>query len=180
MRWHENDIVHPTALHRVGSYRVATYSLEDLVLGRIVRMLEEAGVHIRQIARVVRAVRGRPEPLSSFSWGASAKEVFVRFPDDTWHGGKHPTQGVMIETIDLEELRADTKRRVPRPQEMAGRTERRFGTQARREVFEGTRIPVDTVVRYLEAGKSTDQILSDYPSLFREDVEAVRARAVAG
>lgn len=180
MGWHENDIVHPTALHHVGKYRVATYSLEDLVLGRIVRMLELADVDIRQIAKIVRIVRSHSEPLSSFSWGASAREAFVQFPNGAWYGGKKPDQGVLIDMIDLDELRADTLRRVPRPREMAGRTERRFGTQGRREVFEGTRVPVKTVEDYIDAGLSTTQILADYPSLFEEDIEAIRARVATG
>jgi uncharacterized protein (DUF433 family) len=42
-------------------------------------------------------------------------------------------------------------------------------------VFEGTRITVQTVLEFLGAGDSTDEILAEYPSLSKEDLlEALR------
>jgi uncharacterized protein (DUF433 family) len=46
-------------------------------------------------------------------------------------------------------------------------------------VFAGTRIPVATVQRYLEAGYDTAAILREYPSLTSADVEAARRRSSA-
>ena len=44
----------------------------------------------------------------------------------------------------------------------------------------GLRIPVATVVDLVAAGLSTDEILTDYPDLEREDIaEALRYAAVA-
>lgn len=39
----------------------------------------------------------------------------------------------------------------------------------------GTRVPVETVRRYLAAGRSVDDILEGFPILTVDDVEAVRA-----
>jgi uncharacterized protein (DUF433 family) len=35
-------------------------------------------------------------------------------------------------------------------------------------VFAGTRVPVQTLIEYLEAGHPLDQFLDDYPSVTRE------------
>lgn len=40
-------------------------------------------------------------------------------------------------------------------------------------VFAGTRVPVQTLVDYLEAGDSLDDFLADFPSISREHTIAV-------
>lgn len=40
-------------------------------------------------------------------------------------------------------------------------------------VIAGTRVPVRAIQRFLAAGFPVDEILVEYPSLAREDVEAV-------
>jgi len=40
-------------------------------------------------------------------------------------------------------------------------------------VFAGTRVPVQTLIEYLEAGHPLDQFLDDYPSVTREHAIAV-------
>jgi len=55
-------------------------------------------------------------------------------------------------------------------------------------VFAGTRVPMQTLVDYLEAGDSLDDFLADFPSVSREHAIAVLevaksallAKAVAG
>ena len=42
----------------------------------------------------------------------------------------------------------------------------------RRPVIAGTRIPVQTIMEFLGAGDSIDEVLEAYPSLKREDVYA--------
>jgi uncharacterized protein (DUF433 family) len=39
-------------------------------------------------------------------------------------------------------------------------------------VFAGTRIPVDTVIEYLEAGRSVEEVLQAFPDLTRDDIDA--------
>ena len=41
-----------------------------------------------------------------------------------------------------------------------------------RPVIAGTRIPVQTIMEFLRAGDSIDEVLEAYPSLKREDVYA--------
>ena len=40
-------------------------------------------------------------------------------------------------------------------------------------VFAGTRVPVQTLIEYLEAGDSLDDFLEDFPSVSREHAVAV-------
>ena len=40
-------------------------------------------------------------------------------------------------------------------------------------VFTGTRVPVNTLIEYLEAGHPLDQFLDDYPSVTRDHAIAV-------
>ena len=42
-------------------------------------------------------------------------------------------------------------------------------------VIEGTRIPASTVLEFLSAGDSIDDVLADYPTLTRDDVLACLA-----
>lgn len=46
-------------------------------------------------------------------------------------------------------------------------------------VFAGTRVPVQTLVEYLEAGDSLDDFLADFPSVSREHAVAVLELAKA-
>ena len=44
-------------------------------------------------------------------------------------------------------------------------------------VFRGTRVPVQTLLDYLEAGESIDQFLEGFPSVTREQVIAFLEQA---
>jgi uncharacterized protein (DUF433 family) len=46
-------------------------------------------------------------------------------------------------------------------------------------VFAGTRVPVQTLLDYLEAGDSIDEFLAGFPSVSREQVVSFLARAAA-
>ena len=41
-----------------------------------------------------------------------------------------------------------------------------------RPIIAGTRIPVQTIIEFLGAGDSIDEVLEEYPSLNREDIYA--------
>jgi uncharacterized protein (DUF433 family) len=44
-------------------------------------------------------------------------------------------------------------------------------------VFAGTRVPVQTLIDYLEAGDTLDNFLEDFPSVSREPAVAILALA---
>ena len=87
---------------------------------------------------------------------------------------------MISEVLDLDEVRADVRRLARRPVECAGSFERRRGTLASHTVFTGSRVPVNTVVDYLEAGLDEDRILRSFPTLYRADVAAARELMAAG
>ena len=43
-----------------------------------------------------------------------------------------------------------------------------------RPVIKGTRIPVETILRWLGKGETIERILEEYPSLTREDILAAQ------
>ena len=46
-------------------------------------------------------------------------------------------------------------------------------------VFPGTRVPVQTLVEYIEAGDTIDDFLKGFPTVRREDIVAFLERAAA-
>jgi uncharacterized protein (DUF433 family) len=65
-------------------------------------------------------------------------------------------------------MREDTKMSVPDPL-ITTSPDRLSGIP----VFAGTRVPVQTLVDYLEAGDSLDDFLADFPSVSHEHAIAV-------
>jgi uncharacterized protein (DUF433 family) len=169
------NIVTPSRRSRHGRRFVWAYSIDDLVLARVVQLVRGAGVPTRQIERVLAEIRRDSRQLNParLTWATSTGEVFVRYPDGSWVGGRAPNQTVLGQTLDV---RTDVRRRTRRPVECAGRFERRRGTVSSRTVFAGSRVPVDTVLEYLEAGLSEERILRSFPTLYPEDIAAARKR----
>ena len=176
-QWANRRLVEPSSRPRVGQQSFAMYSLEDIVQGRIVSYLLDHGVSARQTGQIVRAFRSteHPHPLASLRWAVSGREAFVQLGDE-WYGGRKPGQGVLPDTIDLEEIRVDARRKLQRPAELAGQITRRQGVQGSRPVFAGTRVPVATVEQYLKDGIPPRSILESFPSLYEADVAVVQAQ----
>lgn len=183
--WANRGLLVPQHRDRVGGNqrRVWSYSFEDLVLGRLIRVVEDDyRVRIGQIARMIDTARSwnLDAPLSSLTWKVENRHLFVDNPTDgATHGDRAPNQAVATEVLNLEQIRTDVHRRLQRPATAVGRTTRRRGVKQRREVFEGTRIPVDVVIEYIEFGCDDDEILASYPSLEQPDIDLVRSRSVS-
>ena len=96
--------------------------------------------------------------------------------DGSWEESRDPYQGVMWQDIDLEEIRTRIRERLQRSSAHEGVIEKQRKVQASKPVFRGTRIPVEAVQGYLEAGKSHDEIIEAFPSLTEEDIEAAEAQ----
>jgi len=175
--WANRRLVEPSSRPQVGRQSFAMYSLEDLVQGRIVSYLLARDVSARQIGQIVRAFRSgeHPHPLASLRWAVSGRQAFVQLGDE-WYGGLKPAQGVLPDTIDLEEIRVDARRKLQRPAELAGKITRRRGVQGSRPVFAGTRVPVETVEQYLKGGASPRSIIESFPTLYEADVAVAQAR----
>jgi uncharacterized protein (DUF433 family) len=174
-RWNSRGLVNPSTITVFGTRSYWTYTLEDLVQGKVVRALEDAGIDVRIIRRVVESVRSsvHPNPLASLKWGTSGTEVFVGFPDGGWIGGRKPSQQVLVEVIDLNEIRLSARTSLQRPAEQVGQIEQRRSSLGHKPVFAGTRIAVSTVAAYLRRGIPVDEILEAFPDLTESDVALV-------
>lgn len=175
-RWDRHHLVQPEMRAKVGSRSYSSYSLDEIVLGRVIRQLEDRGVHVTQITNLLDSLRAAiaDHHPARLKWGFAPGEAFLQLPDGTWHGGKRPHQGVLIELLDLEAIRADALRRLARQPDEIGRITKVRGVHSSKPVFAGTRVPVDTVRRYIAAGMTDERILTSFPSLHSEDIEAVR------
>jgi uncharacterized protein (DUF433 family) len=175
--WERIGLVEPLARARAGSRLIRIYGLSELVELRIVDELTKRGHPIRVVRRIVEAHRSSTiaHPLRELRWATDAGMVFVGFEDGSWVGGRHPTQGVIPDVIDLDEIRASTRdaalRRMGRP----GVVEKRSGVLGRKPVFEGTRTPVEAVVAYYRRGVSDAEILEAFPHLTADDLDTARS-----
>lgn len=178
--WETTGLVRP-AVHRELSPRnvVRLYAFQQLVELFVVRQLEiEHELHIQHIMFVVNAVRSddHPRPLSSLRWAVSNGEICVEYPDGGWINDRRPSQGVFIQTLDLELIRTNVRSAVRSGRDPAdvGKAEKRRGVRGSRPVFAGTRTPVATVQAYLRQGYEVERILESLPHLEREDIEYAR------
>lgn len=105
--------------------------------------------------------------------------VYVGFEDGNWVGGRHPKQGVIPEVIDLDEIRASTRRAAVRRQGRPGEVERRRGVLGRKPVFEGARTPVEAVAAYYRRGLSDAEVLEAFPHLSPNDLATARSTVSA-
>lgn len=141
--------------------------------------------HVRKVIEHLRS-RGYHRPLTELRFAVEgSNQVFFQHPDDgTWEGDRRPDQTVLMHVLDLDAIRIRVRSAAGRRDAaQAGRIERRRGVMGSKPVFAGTRIPVASVVAFLEAGRSVAEVLAAYPQLSPEDVEAARSDpgvAVAG
>ena len=181
------DIVAPSIDARVSpGRRVRLYSFVDLLALSTAAELRNRGVspqHIRAIVRHLKS-RGYRQPLTELRYatlpGKAKGKVYFQHPDGSWENDLRPDQTVVYEVLNLQPLRDRIVAEVGRRDEsLAGKFERRRGSMGSKPVLAGTRVPVDTVRRYLESGRSVADVLRAFPLLTEADVEAVRQAANA-
>jgi uncharacterized protein (DUF433 family) len=175
--WERIGLIVPEATQRIAGRLLRVFSLGNLVELSVAKALETEGVAIRTIRRVVEAHRNyaSERPLRELRWAVSEKQVYIGFDDGSWVGGRYPMQGILLETIDVTQIRVTVARRaIERAGEDVGRVERRARTLGRKTVFAGTRIPVETVVSYMRDGAPDSEILEAYPHLTGDDLAVAR------
>lgn len=164
--WEKTGLVVPSIRQQISQRNtVRLYSFQDLLQLLVVAQLRHRpGISLQHIRRLVTHLRSRnvDAPLRELKFATHGREIYVNFPDGSWSGDPVPD--------------AKAGERDPRH---VGQVTSRRGVHRSKPVFEGTRIPVATVQRYLEAGYDTDAILSEYPSLTPADVAAARHQAAA-
>lgn len=175
--WDAKDVVRPRVSRSWGRRRLRLYGFHDLVEVLAVQEMRDRGVSFQQIRRVLEYLRGcgYESPLREIEFAIEGREVFFKLPDGIWSGGKEPSQLVYRQVLNLEPLRAKVHNKAHSRLGEPGQVERRRGRVSRKPVFEGTRMPVETVQAWLSAGRSEAEILDAYPGLSERDVrEATR------
>lgn len=176
-RWEACGLVRPRVRRQLGGKTVRLYGFMELFELLIVRELEDAvPTHVRKLRRLLEDLRTSYEhPWSELRWAHDRGEIFWQHPDGTWSGERRPNQGVLVETIDLNVIRARVRRSVQRDPETYGQVVKRRGVLASTPVIAGTRTPVRAVREFIDAGYRDEQILAEYPHLTRADIAAARA-----
>lgn len=178
--WARRGVVTPTVDRRVGQRRrVRLYGHIDLLSLLVAAQLRNS-LSLQAIRKIITHLRDRgyESPLSELVFAVDGKDVYIQHPGGEWVGHKQPDQIVMHQVLHLEPLRARIRSAVERDRGTIGHVERRRGALGSKPLIAGTRVPVDTVVRYLERGATTEDVLRSFPVLQPEDVEAVRRKAV--
>jgi uncharacterized protein (DUF433 family) len=173
--WEKTDLVKPDVVRKISPHNVVRlYSLPRLVELVATSELRHQGVSLQHIRRIISYLQrqGYESPLREVRFALSGKRVLFQHDDGTWEDSSRPYQGVMWQVIDLEAIRSRVQGRLQRGGAHAGVIEKRRKVQASKPVFRGTRVPVEVVRGYLEAGKTTAEILDAFPSLTAKDVEA--------
>ncbi len=180
--WEKTDLIRPDVEREISPRNVVRlYSLPRLVELVVASELRHQGVSLQHIRRIIEYLReqGYEAPLRELRFALSGDRVLFQHSDGTWEESGRPFQGLIRQVIDLEEIRSQVQRRLRRSEADAGIIEKRRKVQASKPVFRGTRVPVEAVRDYLEAGKSTKEILAAFPSLTEEDIEAAKAASSA-
>lgn len=178
--WASTGLVEPTVDTRVSpGRRVRLYGFVDLLSLLVAAELKNRKVtlqHIRAIVGHLRS-RGYSSPLTQLTFVTVGRHVYFMHEDGSWEGDLRPDQVVIHEVLNLKPLRSRIAAGTRRDAALAGRVERRRGAMGSKPVLAGTRVPVDTVRRYLRAGRTVEQILESFPTLTAADIEAVRVGA---
>lgn len=117
--------------------------------------------------------------MTQLKFATVGNYVYFQHDDGNWEAGLNPDQLVFHQVLDLSVVRQRIVNSVRRDERSAGQVERRRGTLGYKPVFAGTRIPVDTVRRYLQAGRSVDDVLEAFPDLTVADIETAQRETVA-
>jgi uncharacterized protein (DUF433 family) len=177
--WDETGLVVPSIRRKLDVRTIVRlYAFPDLVELLVVATMRRQGISLQHVRLIVDHLRtgGYGAPLRELRFAIYRGEVFFQHPDGSWEGGRAPRQIVLAHVIPLEEIATHIRQAVRREADAAGRVVRRHKAMGRQAVFEGTRIPLATVVGYLERGYTTEQILEAFPTLTAADVEAARHR----
>lgn len=157
------------------------YSFRDLVSLRVLNDLRNTH---RVSLQHLRKVAEKLSHLGSERWTASTLYVLNRkviFDDET--GKREIVSGQQVFDIPLSIVAANMKEAVrqdqERPASSLGRITRHRHIMGNSPVFAGTRVPVATVIEYLDAGYTAADILAEYPTLTERDIEAARGYKAA-
>lgn len=153
------------------------YSFADLVGLRALAVLtDEHGISIQELKKTAPELAKRSmRPWSEISLAVVKKKVvwdLETIPRD--RHGQLIGAFIPLETIATQ-VAERAERLRNRNMSLLGSTERHRFIAHNAEVLAGTRIPVKTVESFIDAGYSDKDIIAEYPTLTKIDVQFVRS-----
>lgn len=155
------------------------YSFRDIVALRILGKLRN--VHKVPLQHL-RKVSDTLAHLGDAKWSATTLYVLAKrvvFTDPRTDQRTEVVSGQRVFDIPLRVVMSDTRKAIlelnQRGDGAAGKVVHGKFTLQNEPVFEGTRIPVSTVQRYLAASYSPDAIMREFPGLTPSDIEVAQS-----
>lgn len=159
------------------------YSFRDVVGLRTISVLKNkhgvSNAHLKEVGRTLAAYSKAP-------WAEIQLKVWnkkVIFDDPVTGGTRGVVDGqyVLLPIIDvIQDVTKGIEDLKKRRSDQIGQIERHRHVSHNRAVVAGTRVPVRTVVAFLDDGYSPEQIVEEFPGLTVEDVQAARAYGSLG
>ena len=179
--WSKLGLVVPAVEERLSPQRpVRLYGYVELMSLMVVAKLRDKA-SLQEIRRVIEYLRrmGYPKPLTELRFAVVGRKLYFEHPDGNWEHDRRPGQIVLDQVLNLEPMRAKISKAGARDKSTVGKVERRRGAMGSKPLVAGTRVPVATVQRYLDAGKSIEDVLAAFPVLEKADVEVIRRARIA-
>ncbi len=154
------------------------YSFRDVVgLRTIAVLMKDYKVSLRELRKVADELMRRGyDHWADTKLYVVKRQVHFRRPGTRDVEGVWDGQLAMLPIIDvINDVEARVADLQKRPKSQFGQIERHKHVVRNAPVIAGTRIPTASIRRFHEAGYTLDQILAEYPSLTRKDVEAALA-----
>ncbi len=181
--WDQTGFFEPSmaAQNRRVSYS-RVYSFADLLSLQVLKNLRnDIGCSLQHL----REVKGQLAELGDIKWSDTTLYVLgkrVVFHDDRRDEYYEPVSNQKVMKIPLRIVRSDMRNAVQdlwtREEDMYGQTVKARRVVHNEVVFAGTRITVKSVIDFVSAGFTVEQIIREFPTLTQLDIEtAIREAA---
>jgi len=160
-----------------GEKSLRVYSFHDVVGLRVISVLrKEHNISTQKLRKIGHELSTYTEtPWSSLKLMVCKGEVSFIDPATGRGRGVFSGQYILVPIIDqIQHVRRAAIDLSRRSVEQIGLVERHRNIVHNAHVFAGTRVTVRAVERFLAAGYSPAAILNEYPSLQKEDIEAIQ------
>lgn len=178
--WHKTGFFKPAFTDSESRDIARVYSFRDLASLNVLKALRDTfGVSLQHLKKVKDKLRNLDdEGWASMTLYVLNKRVVIK-PSNEEPPLEVVSNQLIFNAFPLQVVHqkmADSVRRLnERGSDEIGSVERRRRVAHNAPVIAGTRISVQAVRNFHDAGYSVDQILSEYPVLTRNDVEAAIA-----
>ncbi len=172
--WEKTELIKPTISRQLSSRNIVRlYALpqltELLVAAKLRKMPGITLQHMRKVLGHLRDVYDAP--LRELTFAVVGKQIFFQHPDGSWTC-EFDDQALIPKTLPLEMIRKPAREMARQGRSPAdyGVVEKRRGVMGSKPVFKGTRVPLEAVLSFFNAGRSPKEVLAAYPSLTEDDL----------